>query len=367
MKVPLSHPTPDKENFKSVILREKTPQRPPFVELHIDKEVLKEILEKEIGKKWVEPLPNDRKTQEVSLKNYIECWYRLGYDCLRLTGEFRFSSGLHFASKTRSGKDTATLARDERRWVEEGEGIISSWEDFEKYPWPTLGEVDLWAMEFVSANLPEGMGLLACPSPGIFEIGLNVLFGAKTLSYLLYDDPQLVKTVFDRAGELIFQWYRNIVGLENLVGFFQGEDMGFKTATLISPKFLREYILPWHKKIAELAHDHDLIYLFHSCGNLESIMEDLIEDVKIDAKHSFEDEIMPVTQFKEKYGDRIAVLGGVDVDKMCRLEEKQLRAYVRDIIDKCNTKGGYLLGTGNSMANYIPLESFLIMLDEGLR
>ncbi len=94
-------------------------------------------------------------------------------------------------------------------------------------------------------------------------------------------------------------------------------------------------------------------------------MEDLIKDVKIDAKHSFEDTIMPVTEFKKRYGNRIAVLGGVDVDKLCRLEEKELRGYVRDILDKCMPGGGYVLGSGNSITNYIPLKNYLIMLDEG--
>ena len=366
MRVPLKHLRPDIETFKKVILREKIPQHPPFAELHIDKEVVRELVEKELNGKWVEPLPGDKKTQEAYLKNYIECWYRLGYDYIRLTGEFRFSSGLHFESKVREGADTASISRGERRWVEEGAGVISSWEDFEKYPWPSLDEVDPWAMEFVSKNLPEGMGFMACPSPGVFEIGLNNLFGYETLSYLLYDDPKLIEAVFNKIGELIYGYYRNVIGLENLAGFFQGEDMGFKTATLIAPKFLRKYILPWHKKIAQLAHEHSLLYLFHSCGNLESIMEDLIEDVKIDAKHSFEDGIMPVTEFKKKYGDRVGVLGGVDMDKLCRLEEAELRTYVRSIMDECMQGGGYALGTGNSVTNYVPLRNFLVMLDEGL-
>ncbi len=366
MRVPLKKPKPDIENFKQVILREKAPQRPPFAELHIDKEVVQEIVERELGGEWVEPALDDREAQEAYLRNYIECWYRLGYDYIRLTGQFRFSSGLHFESKVREGEDTAELSRGERKWVEEGAGVINSWEDFEKYPWPSLDEVDPWAMEFVAGNLPEGMGLMACPSPGVFEIGLNNLFGFETLSYLLYDEPELVKAVFDRVGDLIYRYYKGVIGLENLAGFFQGEDMGFKTSTLIAPRFLREYILPWHKKIAQLAHDHGLLYIFHSCGNLESIMEDLIEDVRIDAKHSFEDSIMPVTQFKEKYGDRIGVLGGVDMDKLCRLEEPELRKYVRGIVDECMQGGGYALGTGNSVTNYIPLQNFLAMLDEGL-
>jgi uroporphyrinogen decarboxylase len=367
MKIPLKHPKPDIENFKKVILRKKIPERPPFIELHIDKEVIRNIVEKVLNRKWAEPIPDNRKSQEAYLENYVECWYRLGYDYIRLTGEFRFNSGLHFESQVRKGKDTASLSRGDRKWAEEGKGLISTWDDFDKYPWPSLDDVDPWPLEFISRILPEGMGIMACPSPGVFEIGLNNLFGYETLSYLLYDNLELVKAVFDKAGQLLYSYYKNFIGFDRVAGIFQGEDMGFNKGTLIAPKFLKEYVLPWHKKIAQLAHEHNMPYLLHSCGNLESIMEDLIEYVKIDAKHSFEDVIMPVNDFKDRYGKRIAVLGGVDLDKLCRFDEEELRLYVRMIIDKCSTGGGYALGSGNSIANYMPLNNFLIMLDEGLR
>jgi len=363
----MKHPKPDREDFKEVILRKKIPSRVHFIELHIDTEVIR-YFTKKFNQKWIEPcLTKDRKSQKVALKNYIECWYRLGYDCLRFTSDFRFSGSLFFASKKRVGNDTALLSKEKRPWVEEGKGIITCWKDFEKYNWPSLKELDLWPFEFTSKNLPEGMGIFASFSPGVLEVLSNELFGFETLSYLLYDNPDLIKAAANKVGELIYGAYKKIIGLDNLVGFFQGDDMGFKTATLLSPDTLRKYILPWHKKFAQLAHDNGLLYILHSCGYCDSIMEDLIEDVRIDAKHSFEDAIMPVTEFKRRYRDRIAVLGGVDVDKLCQLKEKELRRYVRDILNKCMSGGGYALGSGNSITNYIPVENYLIMLDEGTK
>ena len=145
------------------------------------------------------------------------------------------------------------------------------------------------------------------------------------------------------------------------------DDMGFKTGPLIGPDDLREFVLPGHKKMAAMAHAAGKPYLLHSCGNLESIMEDLIEDVKIDAKHSFEDTIEDVRDLKPRYGDRIALLGGIDLDFLCRADEDAVRARVRDTLDVCQPGGGYCLGTGNSVANYIPLNNYLAMLDEGRR
>ena len=94
-------------------------------------------------------------------------------------------------------------------------------------------------------------------------------------------------------------------------------------------------------------------------------MDDLIDDVGIDALHSFEDTILPVTEAKAQYGDRIALLGGLDVDFMCRATEEQVRERARRTLDRCMPGAGYCLGTGNSVANYIPLNNYLEILDEG--
>ena len=143
--------------------------------------------------------------------------------------------------------------------------------------------------------------------------------------------------------------------------------MGFRSGTLISPKDLREFVLPGHALMARLAHKAGRPYLLHSCGNLDAIMPDLIDDVQIDARHSFEDTIETVVEAKVRYGDRIALLGGIDVDFLCRADEDAVRRRVRDTLARCQPGGGYCLGTGNSVANYVPLDNYLAMLDEGRR
>ena len=98
------------------------------------------------------------------------------------------------------------------------------------------------------------------------------------------------------------------------------------------------------------------------------VMDDLIDDVGIDAKHSFEDKILPVEEVYRRWGDRIAVLGGVDMDVLGRGTEERVRARTRQILEVCGVKGtGYCLGTGNSVVNFIPVQNYLAMLDEGSR
>ena len=359
-KIRLRTPNPNIEVFCKVIRREIIPRHPPLVELFIDEALMKYFMEQKVGVKWTDVVCGNRDSEKENIRSIIGFWYYFGYDYFRLSG------GLAFPGKSRIIDDISSISKAQRIWTEEGKGIIASWEEFERYPWPSLDNIDLWRYEFAAHNLPEGMGLFVCPSSGILEVPLNTLLGYETLAYGIYDQPDLIEAVFQKVGELIYGFYKKIIGLDNLCGFFQGDDMGFKTTTLMSPNFLRKYVLPWHKKIAKLAHDNNLLYLLHTCGNVENIMEDLIKDVKIDAKHSFEDAIMPVTEFHQKYGTRIAVLGGIDVDALCRLPEDELRIYVRNILEKCASKGAYALGSGNSVANYIPPENYLVMVEEGL-
>jgi uroporphyrinogen decarboxylase len=96
-------------------------------------------------------------------------------------------------------------------------------------------------------------------------------------------------------------------------------------------------------------------------------MDELMDDVGIDAKHSFEDVITPVADAKRLWGDRVAILGGVDMDYLCRHSEEEVRAYTQRVIAACAPGGGYALGTGNTVANYIPIQNYVAMLEEGAR
>ena len=93
-------------------------------------------------------------------------------------------------------------------------------------------------------------------------------------------------------------------------------------------------------------------------------MDILIDEVGIDAIHSFEDVSYPVSRYKKTWGERVGIIGGVDVDKLARLDEGSLRVYLRGVLEVCAAGGRYAFGSGNSIANYIPVENYLVMLDE---
>ncbi|MCS7180236.1 MAG: hypothetical protein NZ891_02665 [bacterium] len=357
----IKFPEPNIDDFKKVLLRKDRGNRIYCCELHIDKEILKFLWEEYFGQVWIEPI--DYESQKKALKNIVSLYSKLGFDVIRLSSDFRFSSNLNFHLPKKETFDTASFSRGKRKWADEKEGIIKNFKDFENYPWPQPEKIETWVFEYLSEILPSNMGIFLCVSQGIFEI-VMFLFGFENLCYLIYDNEELVRETTEKVGEIIYNAIEKLIKIEKIIGIFQGDDMGFKTQLLMPPDFFKEYILPWHKKISELAHKNGKIYVLHSCGNVEPLMQYLIEEVKIDAKHSFEDEVMPVWEFKEKFGNRIGIIGGVDVGKLCVLSKDNLREYIRKILEKCSGPG-YILGSGNSITNYVPPKNFLIMLEEG--
>lgn len=353
--------TPDFTEFVAVLARKKPPRRVHFAELLVDPEIIAEVTRMLFGETPAPPTPE---TMPLFLRQSVQFYKRLGYDyCIFVDVP---GMGLRFPGKVRRGKDTALLSRGMREWVEESSGVIASWEDFEKYPWPSVADFDFSPYELLASFLPEGMKLLLNACSGIFETVSETLLGFEGLALLLYEDRSLVQAVFDRVGEILYSFYRTLLDLDIVGGIFQGDDWGYKSATFLSPEDLETFVFPWHEKLCTLAHEKGKSYFLHSCGNIYGVFDAFLERVPIDAFHSFQDEILPVTEFVKRYGEKVAALGGVDLDALIRLPEEDLRRYVRGILDACAPQGGFALGSGNSIANYVPLQQYLVMLDEGL-
>ena len=86
----------------------------------------------------------------------------------------------------------------------------------------------------------------------------------------------------------------------------------------------------------------------------------------IEGKHSFEDTIKPVEDFYEEWAGKIAVLGGVDMDFIMRSTEGEIAARGRAMIERAWSRGGYALGAGNSVPEFIPDGKFLALLKTAL-
>ncbi len=357
-RLPLRRPAPDARLWADALMGRTRAPVPPLVEYLVDDVVQRPIVTGLLGRTWA-PWGADREAQRAYLDNFIEFWLRLGYDVVR------FEIGLPFAERHLEAADPVKGSDKVRAWSDQHTGAIMGWSDLERFAWPKVADFDFFPYEYLAAHLPPGMGLVVSHGGGIYE-HLSWLMSYEGLCYALADEPALVAAVAERVGGLLEEFYRHLLDLDRLAAVFQGDDMGFKTATLVPPDALRRHTLPWHRRYAAMAHAKGLPYFVHSCGNLAGIMEDLVADVRIDGKHSYEDVIVPVGEFQRRWGGRIAVLGGLDLNILSGASPDEVRRATGRLMDECGPRGRYAVGSGNSVPSYVPPANYLAMVDEAV-
>ena len=350
-------PPPDYAAFEAMLTGRERPRRVHLAELRMDEELVRWVTENVFGERWV-PVEQDRRAY---YRQFVRFAARLGYDVYCYWG-YPWIGVPEF--EQRLGDDTAALSMGRRSWVEESHGLIRDWADFRAFPWNQVRHDDS-LLDALAEALPPGMKLAV--STHLFAAVSQRFLGMQQTFLLAHDDPALIRAVMEVWGEKVHAYYEACLAHPAVAAVMHADDLGHKTGTLLAPDFLRDQVLPWFTRYAELAHSRGKQFWLHSCGNTYALMEDFIEGVKIDAYHSFQDVIMPVAEFQRRWGDRIGVMGGVDMDALGRMPLEEFRGYVRGILADCMPRGRYALGAGNSLANYVRPENYLAMLQEGWR
>jgi len=373
-------PEPDAERLERALSRSVMPDRVPSMELFADGEVMSAVLGKPLD--YFSRELRSRKEWEERMSSLIEFYETLGYDYVRADTQgyeatveaYRLEKETLAAGEVGSRayryrtKDMAPeLSRGERLWANEQTGVIEDWKDFESYRWEdpeTIAEEGNEGLEWVCDHVPSGMGVVTGAGTALEPV--MWLMGIKNFYVSLYRKPDLVEAMFEKVAELnIARFKLASETSRKILAFWGSDDWGYRNGLMISPAMMRRWVFPVHKKMAEIAHSRGSLYILHSCGDLKAIMDDIIDYIKVDAKHSFEDTYLPVTEAKRRYGRRIGLIGGVDMDVLSRKDAKEVREYVSQILEICKPGGGYCLGSGNTVANYVPLENYLTMIDVG--
>jgi uroporphyrinogen decarboxylase len=249
-------------------------------------------------------------------------------------------------------------------------GPIQNREDFDRFPWDELSD-RYWEkakplFNALAQSLPPGMKAVGGVGNGVFEISED-LVGFEYLAYMQVNDPELYTSLYLRIGDLMYEiWEKFLHRYSSTFSVCRfGDDLGFKTSTLINPMQIRQHIIPQYTRIVDLIHNAGKPFLWHSCGNIFSVMEDMIK-IGINAKHSNEDAIAPFEKWISLYGDRIALLGGIDVDILCLQPVDEIFENVRELGQRYRQIAqGYALGSGNSIPDYVPVEGYLAMIEAG--
>ena len=293
----------------------------------------------------------------ATLEDDIEFWLKAGYDYVKLQPGADFNPAKIGVDQNLTFNEDGTLFR---KWATENSGIVTSWEDFEKYRFPSSKDFDYTRFERIRSLLPEGMGVIG-QYGDIFTMTWEMM-GYETFSLALFEDPELVSALNEKVGSLVMPMFEYFAQSDAVDMMWYSDDIAFTEGLLVSPDTLRTLFFPWLRKIGDLARKSGKPLLYHTDGILWDVFDEII-DCGVDAIHPIEPKAMKIAEVKKRYGDKLCLLGNVDVDILARGTKDQIRSIVRENVETVGYNGGYCVGSGNSIPEYVLYENYLALLD----
>ncbi|KKM01379.1 hypothetical protein LCGC14_1795020 [marine sediment metagenome] len=180
-------------------------------------------------------------------------------------------------------------------------------------------------------------------------------------------DPEWVLDMSMTFGRLNVALMEILFAEEGLPdGIWYFEDMGFKAKPFMSPAMYRQMIWPAHKLTFDYAHSCGLPVIVHSCGFVEELLPGLIE-AGMDCLQAMEVKAgMDLLRLKKAYGDRIALMGGLDVRALVANDRDAITAELEGKLPAAMAGGGYCLHSDHSIPDQVEYETYKFFVDKGL-
>ena len=332
---------PDFSRFRAAITRESVPDCVPFGENDIDHEIMSAFLGQRVH----------------DLESYVSFWVKAGYDYVLLEIRSQFISD-SYQKKLSDG----VLFAETDQAAGASVGFVTDEQSFLSYPWTRPEEVYYRDIDLVKDHLPDQMKVIL--SIGPLYNGVQRVMGMDSFVTAYAENHQLLSMVIGKFGEAIVRIVANVLERDWVQGVWLGDDIAYTVGLFVSPVFLREFIFPYYRRVGDLCRQLGRLFIFHSDGNRAEILEDLLA-CGVQAIHPNEPAANNIGELKREWGDRLALIGNIDVDRLVRGNPEQVTDAVRVLLAEAAPNGGFVLGSGNSITRETPLENYIAMLNAG--
>jgi uroporphyrinogen decarboxylase len=243
----------------------------------------------------------------------------------------------------------------------------TSIDDLERHPWPSP---DWFDFSDFAARLDEWQDFAVMASgASVFQHPTFL----RRIDNLLMDmacQPEMAHWLMDRFTDFYLAFFdRMLTAVQGRIDILRAaDDLGTQQSLFIGPAMFRTFFKPRLKKLVDLAHSHGVKFMFHSCGAIRPLIEDLIE-IGIDILDPLQAaaEGMEPQALKDAYGSRICLHGGVCTQYLLpKGTPDEVRAEVRRRVEILGAGGGYILAPCHVLQTDVPTANILAMIEAGL-
>lgn len=343
---------PNIERWKTAI-KGGIPDRVPNFEICIEERNVEYILGRKAGSTMAASRGADDNTLHLppmKPQDYIEICNFTGQDAIGL-------EACWVPFKYKDHKGDLHLIDD---------GRIKSFEELEKVEKPCW-ELDYkpkreYLEQYKKAINGTGLGLYYAPGC-LFQGCYQFLVGFDDFFVLVYTETEFIEVLLDMCME----YYLKITEIALDVGIdvlYLGDDIAFKAGPFVNPEIYKKLWLPRIKKLADLGKQADLPIVFHSCGNVTNLIDDILLPVGIDCLNPIEPYSMDIFEIKKKYAGKLSIAGNIDIaGPLATGTPEQVKVIVRNHLEKLMPGGGYIMQSSHSITDDIPPENYMAMLE----
>ena len=170
----------------------------------------------------------------------------------------------------------------------------------------------------------------------------------------IHDYNRVYTDFYKRAYTYLFEQ----AGLPD--GIWMYEDMGYKNGLFASPKVFAEMIFPYFREMVDFFHGYDLPVVLHTCGSVAQALP-LIVEAGFDALNPMERKAKnnDPFAFAEKYGDKLAFIGGLDVRVLETNDREIVGREIATYIDGMKARGARLVfGSDHSITPQVHYDTY---------
>jgi len=187
--------------------------------------------------------------------------------------------------------------------------------------------------------------------------------GMERMLISLLQEPDFIEELYAAHAQLVIDIYEGMRRRGMVFdGAFLSDDLGYQAAPLISPALYRERIYPHHKRLCDRFGSDGLKTLLHSDGRVTPLIPHFL-DAGFAGLHPLEAKAgLDVRTLKAQYGERLVLIGNVDVRALSGTREE----IEREIVSKVPVaaeNGGYIYHSDHSVPNTVSFENYAYALD----
>ena len=208
-----------------------------------------------------------------------------------------------------------------------------------------------------AAALQEQGVLVRATMQGGFDLPRE-LMGEENACLCYYEEPELMQDILDTATETALHVMEEISKRLTIDVLFVHEDMAGKSGPLIGPDLVRQYINPYYRKVWDLVNSRGTrLFAQDSDGDMRPVLDAFCE-AGVNLFYPCEPAAgMDPVQLRQQYGNRFAMLGGID-KHVLRGNKEDIRRELEYKLQSSMRGGGMCFGLDHRVPNGVSLENY---------